>query len=284
MAPQLVFAYGDRRVKAITDTTHLIESVKTVRLMVEDRLGLSADTYDLFDTCGKIEQLKDLQRAIHMAGEQGECTIEVREHALATRLRAVEAENSQLTIRISHLEEELRSSLARVERRFAEETIPRIAELAQEGAEARRELGEVKRTLNGFNPQEFIASHDSFTEEVRRRLDEVDSQWQTDKLALTLVVDEAVKHCQQDMKGLEDYVHEHIGKIDTCVATSEQLRRVQGTSQERMQSMAADLRWQQDEHLKFVRHCASAFEEGLKRAEAHSRASSAPDQSAKVEN
>jgi len=285
MAPQLVFAYGDRRVKAITDTTHLIQSLKTVKLMVEDRLALSENTYDLFDACGKIEQLKDLQRAIHMAGEEGECIIEVREHAIATRMREVEAENGHLTTRIAHLEDELRTLLARVERRLSEEAMPRIEELAREAIEARGEIQEVKRTLEGFNPQDFMASHSSFTEEVRRRLDEVDSQWQTDKLALTLVVDEAVKCCQQDMKGLEDYVHEHVGKIDTCVTTSEQLRRAQGTSQERMQSMAADLRWQQDEHLKFMRHCTSAFEEGVKRSEAYLRAGSPLDQSgAKVEN
>merc|ERR1719444_151613 len=121
--------------------------------------------------------------------------------------------------------------------------MPRIEEAARAAAAARGDAAEVAEGQR------------SLSEEVRRRLDEVDSQWQTDKLALTLVVEEAVKRCQQDMKGLEDYVQEHMGKIDSCVAASEQLRRVQGTSQERIQSVATDLRWQQDEHLKLMRHC-----------------------------
>lgn len=268
MAPQLVFAYEGRRVKALSDSTHLIESLKTVRLMVEDRLGLAADSFDLFDAYGKIEQLKDLRRTVETAGENGECLLEVREQALYTRLRTVEKENGALTSRISQLEAELFKALERAEERLREtlrteaasSLAPRVEELAAGQAE-------VKLALGSFNVKEF----QDFSAQTHARLQEVEAQWQTDKVALTLVVEEAVKRTQQDMDDLSGEVRE---KLEACSAACEGAVKGQEASTERIRSVAQevakdmvtqvlqDVRWQREEHLRLMRQCASAFSEG----------------------
>lgn len=282
MPPQLVFAYGDQRIKAITDTMHLVDSLRTVHLMVEDRLGLAPGCYDLYDECGRLEQLKDLQRAIHTAGDTGECVIQVKEHALSLRFRELTQENSGLSARVAQLEEDLKSLFAKLERKL-DDTLPRISTLEQDARKAQAELSKVHLTLDGFSPKDFMANTKAFTEEVNNRLHEVDRSWQADKLALALVVEQAVKRCHEDMRQLQDDVRDKLDKIEACSAVIPGLQMGQKTNHERVGGVVAELRVQKDEHLRFMRVCASAFEEGAKRTEAHLR-ESAQDLSAKVEN
>eukprot|EP00406_Dinophysis_acuminata_P014376 CAMPEP_0179238258 /NCGR_PEP_ID=MMETSP0797-20121207/14858_1 /TAXON_ID=47934 /ORGANISM="Dinophysis acuminata, Strain DAEP01" /LENGTH=429 /DNA_ID=CAMNT_0020945555 /DNA_START=74 /DNA_END=1359 /DNA_ORIENTATION=+ len=275
MAPGVIFVYRDRRVPAPASYSNFLNKIETVRLLAEEQCGVPPDTYDFYDSHGKIADREDLHRAIQSAGD--ECSIEVREHRHYVQIRTLEEQLAALTARTTKLEKALRASeqrtdmkveevkdwtkglLANVDRRL-QELHSKSEELSRDRNHLQRQTRLIEEKLNKLNVDDVRQMMDDNKETMKemryaiKRVDKLDHAWGEDKAS---IVEDATR-TKGDLKELQRYVQ---GKIDVCIEADGDLRREQQLSHERMQLLADDLRLMTDEHKLLTLQSARVMEE-----------------------
>jgi len=91
---RVVLTFGDAGVQAWGD-----EGLEALHQQVLKRFALPADSFQLFDDCGRVDSERGLQRAVAMAGE-GVCVLEVRERPEWRRLRELDGRLRTLAARV----------------------------------------------------------------------------------------------------------------------------------------------------------------------------------------
>lgn len=281
MAPSLVYLYQDRRAQAAgsrTEAIKQIQNLESVFMEAEEKMNIHAGTYDLFDIYGQVKELTDLQRAVKMAGEEGECVLELREHRQFIKIRALEEENATLNARIAKLEEyvkaqekrfdekiiessnELKAMIRKVDGKIVQEVMPTLQDLLATRTQMQREMRAMQEKLGEINIEEIKAMCQmarDLNEEVKnciRRIEYVDSQFQKEKVQLKL----EMERIQRDMKELQRFMQ---GKLDILMEADADVKRDVMLNSERLALTQDDFRLLQEELSRLTNQCSGALEE-----------------------
>lgn len=281
MAPTLVFLYQDKREKAAGSGTESIKAIKNLEAVcmeAEEKMSIHPGTYDLYDLYGQVRELTDLQRAIKMAGDNGECVLELREHRQFVKIRALEEENATLTARLSKLEnivkeqerrfdmkltemgDECKAMTRKVDKRIGDEVMPVLQGLMADRTQMQREMRAMQEKLGEINIEEIKAMCQmarDLNEEVKnciRRVEYVDSQFQKEKQQLN----NDMSRITTDMKDLQRFMQ---GKLDVLMEADADVKRDVMLNVERLALTQDDLRLLQEELQRLNNQCMGALEE-----------------------
>jgi len=244
----------------------------------EEKMSIHPGTYDLYDLYGQVRELTDLQRAIKMAGDNGECVLELREHRQFIKIRALEEENATLTARLQKLESivkeqekrfddkltemgnECKAMTRKVDKRIGDEVMPVLQGLMADRTQMQREMRAVQEKLGEINIEEIKAMCQmarDLNEEVKnciRRVEYVDSQFQKEKQQLN----NDMNRITTDMKDLQRFMQ---GKLDVLMEADADVKRDVMLNVERLALTQDDLRLLQEELQRLNNQCMGALEE-----------------------
>eukprot|EP00929_Paragymnodinium_shiwhaense_P047441 TRINITY_DN24065_c0_g1_i1.p1 TRINITY_DN24065_c0_g1~~TRINITY_DN24065_c0_g1_i1.p1 ORF type:complete len:584 (+),score=207.80 TRINITY_DN24065_c0_g1_i1:170-1921(+) len=281
MAPSLVYRYQDQRATAAGSKTEAIRQIKNleaVAMEAEEKMGIYPGTYDFFDLYGQVRELTDLQRAIKMAGEEGECVLELREHRQFIKIRSLEEENGVLTARLQKLENhvrdqehrfdqkilessnEVKAMIRKTDKKIADEIMPALQGLMSDRAQMQREMRVMQEKLGEINIEEIKAMCQmarDLNEEVKnciRRIEYVDQQFQKEKQQLG----NDQQRIGREMKDLQRFMQ---GKLDILMEADADLKRETQLNAERLALTQDDLRLLQEELQRLTNQCSGALEE-----------------------